>query len=216
MSAGVRAGETDLAEQNRHHGDRAAGGFAVSLTLRAPALGNKEGLCHRHFAREAPDHIHRNAGDGGCPFRGLCRTVGTRAEDIGLVVRLRGGGFRKRLLIEPHAVAVKERLIDPAIRNEFVGESRDEGSVCPRADRDPLIGACRAGIRERRVDHDDFLRAVTRKRGVNLEALAAAGRPRDRRIVAEKHVELGVRDFTREGTRAAAVGLREGRGPLSV
>ena len=86
MSSGVRPGETDLAKQNRHHGDRAAGGFAVCLTLRAPALGDKEGLRHRHFAREAPDHIHRDAGDGGRPFRGLRRAVGARAEDIGLVV----------------------------------------------------------------------------------------------------------------------------------
>ena len=115
----------------------------VGLTLRTEALSDEDGFGGADFLGKLHDGFNGNARNAGSAFRRLCHTVG-RTHDVGLVVRLGWSGLGQRLFVVADAVLFQEGFVDPVVADEFVGDGFDERGVGTRADRDPLIGACRA------------------------------------------------------------------------
>ena len=204
--AGTRigAGQADLAEQNREHGDARRLRFAVHAALRRPALRDEAGLRGGHVAGKAHDALCGHVRDAGGALGRLRSLVGTEAEDVAAVARAGLGGRRERVLVVADRVAVDEGLVDEVLGDEHVGDRLAEGRVGAGTDRNPLGVASGHRVGVDRVD-EDHARAVPACGAEELPGLSAARGARDGGIVAERDVELRVLHLREVG--ALACGL---------
>ena len=215
-AAVARAGKTDVARQNRQHGNGACRLFTVGLTLRTIALGkeNRFGLCH--FTGQPDDSFRRNAGDAGGVFRSLWRLVFAFAQNVALVVALGGRALGQRLFVVAHAVFVEEGLIDQVFLDHDVGDAFNESRIGTRTDRHPFVFLAQTRVRIDRIDNDHARTILALTSAIELPGLAAARLARDHRVVAEGHVELSVADFGHlRAAGADPVGVGEGAVDLS-
>jgi len=109
---------TDVAGEDRQHGDGAGGQLAVGLSLRAPALADIRGFGGTDLPGQLDDAVGRNTGDSRSPFRRFGGGVLAVAQNVRLVMTVGRSAFRQGGFIVPDAVFVEERLVDKVFVNQ--------------------------------------------------------------------------------------------------